>query len=149
MQTACTYDVIEKGNHLSLLSPAKSLLVIEDDLALIELFDIIIDDLRPDLDWEYATSAEKGMASIYRRSRVHRDMPFNLVLTDIFLEGDSTGFDVWQECQEFFPQMPFVFISSLPFDRYSSFLQGSGSCPSYLLKPLSVSRCQSVLNEYL
>ena len=101
-----------------------------------------------ELEWEYVTSGEAALELIKRRGEYRSDAPYSLVITDIFLEGELTGFDVWLECQELYPDMPFVITSHLSFDRYFSILSGARNCPVYLPKPLTVSRCQTILEEY-
>lgn len=139
----------EKNDYLTLLETPKSLLVIEDDLSLIQFIDTILDDQKPGLEWEYVTSGEEALELIRRRGKFRGDSPYSLVITDIFLEGDTTGFDVWLDCQQMYPKMPFVITSCLSFDRYFSILRGVNNCPVYLPKPLTVGRCQSVFEEYL
>lgn len=136
-------------DRLQMLSTAKSLLVIEDDLSLVEFLGVFINERFPGLEWEYVSSGEKAMELIHRRAKFHGEAPYSLVMTDIFLEGETTGFDIWLECQQHYPKMPIVITSSLSFDRYFSILRGARNCPVYLPKPLTVSRCQSVLEEYL
>lgn len=137
-----------KMDHLSLFTEPKSLLVIEDDLSLIRFIDTILDDLKPGLEWEYATSGEQAMEMIRRKGNVKDGSPYSLVMTDIFLEGEMTGFDVWLDTMQMYPRMPFVITSCLSFDRYFSILRGVSNCPVYLPKPLTVGRCQSVFEEY-
>ena len=69
-------------------------------------------------------------------------------MTDIFLEGEMSGFDVWLDCQRLYPEMPFVITSYISFDRYFSILRGVKNCPVYLPKPLTVGRCQTIFQEY-
>jgi hypothetical protein len=138
----------KKGDRLSLITPVKSLLVIEDDLSMIQFVDAVIADHFHGLEWEYVTSGEAALELIRRRSAFRGDMPYSLVMTDIFLDGETTGFDVWLECQELYPEMPFVVTSHLSFDRYFSIIRGAANCPVYLPKPLTVGGCQSVLDEY-
>ena len=133
---------------MSALAP-KSLLVIEDDLSLIQLIDLMLDDVKPDLEWEYVTSGEEALELIRRRGTSRGDVPYDLVITDIFLEGDVTGFDVWQECQQSYPKMPFVVTSGLSFERYFSVLSGARNRPTFLPRPLAVPRCRAVFEEYL
>ena len=133
---------------LQLVTPPKSLLVIEDDLSLIQFIDTILDDQFTGLEWEYVTSGEQALELIDRRGHFRGDSPYSLVMTDIFLEGETTGFDVWMDCQKQFPEMPFVITSYLSFDRYFSILRGMGNCPAYLPNPLTVTRCQAVFEEY-
>jgi DNA-binding NtrC family response regulator len=149
MQAATPIAPRERVDRLSLMGTTKSLLVIEDDLSLVEFLDAFISKRFPGLEWEYVSTGEKAMELIHRRAVHYGDQPYSLVMTDIFLEGETTGFDVWLECQHFYPKMPIVITSSLSFDRYFSILRGASNCPLYLPKPLTVSRCQSVLEEYL
>lgn len=136
------------AHRLHLIGAPKSLLVIEDDLSMIEFIDAILDESHRGLEWEYVTSGEAAMELIKRRSRYRGDAPYSLVITDIFLEGETNGLDVWLDCQENFPDMPFAVTSSLPFDRYFSLLRGVNKTPLYLPKPLSISRFQNLFNEY-
>jgi CheY-like chemotaxis protein len=126
----------------------KSLLVIEDDLSMIQFIDSVLDELKPGLEWDYVTTGEEAIEKIRRRGRMKDANPYSLVITDIFLEGEMTGFDVWLDSMQLFPKMPFVITSSLSFDRYFSILRGVNNTPVYLPKPLTVTRCQSVIQEY-
>ena len=152
MQQSTTVDRTEKNHRFhsdrqTLIQP-KSLLVIEDDLSMIQFIDTILDELKPGLEWDYVTTGEEAIEKIRRRGRTRGANPYSLVLTDIFLEGEMTGFDVWLDSMQMFPAMPFVITSSLSFDRYFSILKGVNQTPVYLPKPLTITRCQSVIEEY-
>jgi CheY-like chemotaxis protein len=150
MEAVATQRVEKKGDRLSLMPPVKSLLVIEDDLSMIHFLDTVIADHFAGLEWEYVTSGEAALELIRRRAAQHPrgQAPYSLIVTDIFLEGETTGFDVWLECQDLYPQMPFVVTSHLSFDRYFSIIRGAANCPMYLPKPLTVGGCQSVFEDY-
>lgn len=135
-------------NRLLLKTTPKSLLVIEDDLSMIQFLDAVLDHLKPGLEWDYVTSGEQAMDLIKRRGNARDGDPYSLVITDIFLEGEMSGLDVWLDSSTLYPRMPFIITSGLSFDRYFSILKGVKNCPVYLPKPLTVSRCQSVLEEY-
>lgn len=136
------------SEKMQLMTPLKSLLVIEDDLSMIGFLDSVITDHFGGLEWEYVTSGEAALELIRRRAAHRGDAPYSLIVTDIFLEGETTGFDVWLECQEKYPDMPFVVTSHLSFDRYFSIIRGAANCPVYLPKPLTVGGCQTVFDEY-
>lgn len=148
MQSASVTSTEKKYDHLQLMKTPKSLLVIEDDLSLIQFIDTVLDEMYTGLEWEYVTSGEQALELIKRRARFSGESPYSLVMTDIFLEGEATGFDVWLDCQKLYPHMPFVITSYLSFDRYFSILRGVKNCPVYLPKPLTVGRCQAVFEEY-
>ncbi|MGE4132003.1 MAG: response regulator [Bdellovibrionales bacterium] len=128
---------------------SKSLLIIEDDLSIIDFLETVLDNIRPGLEWDYATTGEQGLQLIQDRSKAGFSPPYDLVIADIFLGGELTGFDSWLECLEEFPHMPFVMTSSISVDRYLSILNGFAQSPSYLPKPLTVGSCRNVLEEYI
>ncbi len=115
---------------------------------MIQFIDAVVADLKPGLKWEYCTTGEQAIDLIKRRGIARGEDPYSLVITDIFLDGEMTGFDVWLDSVQLFPRMPFVITSCLTFDRYFSILRGVNNCPVYLPKPLTMSRCQSVFEEY-
>lgn len=124
------------------LNPARSILIVEDDLSVVEYLENILEQLRPGLDLDYATSAEEAMQRLRERS-------YSLVIADIFLDGEMTGFDFWLECAKSYPDMPVVITSSLPADRYLTILSGFDHTPTFLPKPLTPGRCRTVLEEYI
>lgn len=136
------------SDDLSTIVQPKSLLVIEDDLSMIQFIDTVLDDMKPGLEWDYVTTGEEAIKKIRERGKSKGHNPYSLVMTDIFLEGEMTGFDVWLDCMQLYPRMPFVITSCLSFDRYFSILKGVNNTPVYLPKPLTVTRCQSVFQEY-
>ena len=135
-------------DRLSVVQAPKSLLVIEDDLSMIDFIDAVLDEMKPGLDWDYVTTGEKAIDLIYRKGKLRGGDPYSLVISDIFLEGEMSGFDVWLDSIQIYPRMPFVITSCLTYDRYFSILRGMNNCPVYLPKPLTISRFQSVFQEY-
>lgn len=148
MMTTASTDAVAKKFPVPFTSAPKSLLIIEDDLSVIEFLEVVLDHLKPGLNWDYATSAEEAMELIRKRGRIGSEPPYSLVIADIFLDGDMTGFDSWLECAQEFPDMPFVITSSLSLDRYLAILSGFDNTPTFLPKPLTVGRCKSVIEEY-
>ena len=152
MEQTAAVDWTEKNHRFysdrQTVAQPKSLLVIEDDLSMIQFIDSMLDELKPGLEWDYVTTGEEAIEKIRRRGRTKGANPYSLVLTDIFLEGEMTGIDVWLDSMRLLPDMPFVITSSLSFDRYLSILKGVNQTPVYLPKPLTITRCQSVIEEY-
>jgi hypothetical protein len=133
---------------LRAVSPPKSLLVIEDDLSSVQFINNVVDEQYHNLEWEYVSSGEQAMELIQRRANFRGQDPYSLVITDMFLQNEATGFDVWTECQRLFPDMPFVFMSKLSFEQYLGIFDGFRNRPMYLPKPLTALQCRSVLEEY-
>ncbi len=148
MMSTAMSDAVEKRFPVRVVSGTKSLLIIEDDLSVIDFLDVVLDHLKPGLNWDYATSAEEAMKLVRTRGRAGEEPPYSLVIADIFLEGDMTGFDSWLDCAQEYPDMPFVITSSLSLDRYLAILSGFDNTPTFLPKPLTIGRCKSVIEEY-
>ncbi len=148
MTTSAVQDAAEQQYPLQMATVPKSLLIIEDDLSVIEFLEVVLDHLRPGLSWDYATSAEEAMELIRSRGTANGEPPYSLVIADIFLDGDMTGFDSWLDCAQEYPEMPFVITSSLSLDRYLAILSGFDNTPTFLPKPLTMGRCKSVIEEY-
>jgi DNA-binding NtrC family response regulator len=148
MNPATAETTGDKYHQLKLEPQTHSLLIIEDDLSVVEFFEVVLDHLKPGLSWDYATSAEQAMELIQERGRVNGAPPYSLVIADIFLDGDMTGFDSWLDCAQEYPDMPFVITSSLSLDRYLAILSGFENTPAFLPKPLTMGRCKSVIEEY-
>ena len=149
MNATTAQNLREEYGDLRLNNAAKSLLIIEDDLSVIDFFQTVLDHLRPGLHWDYATSAEEAMDLIYDRGIKSPTAPYSLVIADIFLKGSKTGFDSWLDCIEQYPDMNFIITSSLPQERYLSILSGFDNCPTFLPKPLTMGKCRAALGEYL
>ena len=131
------------------MSGTASLLVVEDDLTLVQFIDAVLGEIKPGIGWEYVTSGERALELLRTKRSPSGDAPYRLVICDIFLEGDVTGFEVWRECQAMFPQMPFVVTTGLARERYASLLAGAPNRPVFLPKPLTINECQSVFEEFL
>ncbi len=126
-----------------------SLLVIEDDLSMIHLFDAILDRWDGALTRDFVASGEEAIELLKNRASLCGETPYSLILADVFLEGELTGFDVWLECQQLYPKVPFVLTSFMPHRKCLSVLQGAQQFPIYLPKPINIDRCLSIFKEYL
>lgn len=131
----------------SAISP--SLLVVEDDLSLVQWLENVAEVVKPQVDCHHASNTTEAFKLIQERAAAGRSPPFQLVLTDIFLEGDQTGLSLWTECTKLFPDMPVIVTSSLPVEEYLSILCGFNERPNYLKKPLTTATIQKVIEDYL
>ncbi|MCC7440268.1 MAG: hypothetical protein IT285_01460 [Bdellovibrionales bacterium] len=125
-------------------------LVIEDDLALSTVIDRVLRELDPEVRVDWAVSAEEARAIL--RERVRREdslRPYDLILADVFLDGEHTGLDFWRWCQREFPDLPLVVTSGLPVDRFFRALGPDEPSPPYLPKPFTVDECFDVLSGAL
>ena len=136
-------------NAITPRSKARRVLVVEDDLALTTVIDQVLYTIDPDIECDWVSSAELAAAKIKEMLERSTDRPYDLVLADIFLEGNKSGLELWEFCREQFPDMPIVLTSAMPVDRFLSSIGKNLICPPYLPKPFRAGECRQVLEGML
>ncbi|MFM6927701.1 MAG: hypothetical protein ACKOX6_04515 [Bdellovibrio sp.] len=124
-------------------------LVVEDDQSQWPLWDSIIKSTHPNAEIDYETT-EAGAEALLRHS-FHAEKPYDLVISDVFLEGEDTGLDLWSRYGEVSDR--FIFVSSMSLKNFDSLIHSmngeSPNLPFYLQKPLSTAVCREVLKALL
>lgn len=116
----------------------KSVLIVEDDLALRPLWERAFLSKKVLIDW--ATSMEEAEQHI--RTRFTLNQPYNLVIADISLEGKGTGIDLWNRYGE--EASNFVFVTGLPITKQAFHNLLNYGYPPYFKKPLTVKKCLEI-----
>lgn len=122
-------------------------LIVEDDLALSNLLCEVIETFSPDAEIHMATSGEEAEYHLEKESEQGRP-PYDLVVADIFLEGDITGLDIWKTCDLNYHETNILVTSSLPIEKFKSYLKNEDSCPPYLPKPFSLEECMATIHDF-
>ncbi|WII72265.1 hypothetical protein QJS83_00090 [Bdellovibrio sp. 22V] len=124
-------------------------LVVEDDESQWPLWENIIKTTFPNSEVDYQPT-EAGAEALLRHS-FHVEQPYDVVISDIFLEGDETGIDLWTRFGEVSGH--FVFVSSMTLGSFDSIINNirtsSSILPVYLQKPLSSRLCKEVIKSLL
>lgn len=124
-------------------------LVVEDDQGQWPLWDYIIKSIHPSAEIDYETT-ERGAESLLRNS-FHAEAPYDLVISDVFLEGQDTGIDLWSRYGEVSDH--FIFVSSMSLRNFDSLIHSinttSDNSPFFIQKPLSLPACKEVLKALL
>ena len=128
-------DVLPRQQKLS------KVLVVEDDLSLWPFWENVLRSTIPrvEIDWE---TTERAAESLLKH-RFQRNSPYDLVISDIFLEGHETGIDLWNRYGE--AAKNFIFVSGMPMSKFDSLMSLNYGYPVYLQKPLSVKQCKDVV----
>ena len=116
----------------------KSVLIVEDDLALRPLWERAFLSKKVVIDW--ATSLEEAEHHI--RTRFTQNQPYNLVIADISLEGKGTGIDLWNRYGE--EASNFVFVTGLPITKQAFHTLLNYGYPPYFKKPLTAKKCLEI-----
>ncbi|QLY26000.1 hypothetical protein [Bdellovibrio sp. KM01] len=124
-------------------------LIVEDDMGQWPLWETIIRSSFPNahIDWE---TSEAGAEALLRHS-FHTEKPYDLVISDVFLDGEDTGIDLWSRYGEVSDH--FVFVSSMSLSNFDALVHSArnttDNLPFYLQKPLQVHKCKEVIQALL
>ncbi len=115
-------------------------LIVEDDLTLQPLWERAFKTKNPAVKLDWATSVSEAEKLIHLR--FSRGAPYELIISDIFLEGNATGVDLWNRYGE--EALNFAFVSGLPVSKYELMMSLDFGCPTYLKKPLTLQKCEEI-----
>lgn len=140
-----------KNNHPASISVPrlKKVLLIEDDPSLKEVFHALLAGIDENIQMDWVTNAEEAIDELEESSRLRGSRPFDLVISDVFLDGKFTGVDFWRLCRKVYPNLPVVVVSSLPSAKLFDFIEESQSAIRFLQKPLDLSECKKKFQEFL
>jgi DNA-binding response OmpR family regulator len=105
------------------------ILGIEDDADEIVILEKVLHQLWKDVAIDWARSAQEARRFLERGA-------YDVVLIDFALGGPVSGFDLWEEAYARKEEAPYVFITSLPYDRFLRMVGQERIAPPYLLKPI-------------
>lgn len=125
----------------------EKILVIEDDLALKPLWELISRrNFGPsNLDW--AVSADEA-EKLFQKS-VQNNTPYALVVVDVFLSGSDTGLDFIKNTRSQGHKTPVILVSSISEADLKKTYDAVLNPVAVLTKPLSVPRCERLLESIL
>lgn len=140
-------SLMAKGKTLQ----PKKILVIEDDKTMTVLLGRALLDMNSDIEIHWAASLEQAVKQLIQNTDIEQNLPYDLVIADIFLEGNGTGLDFFKLMNETYPRIPFLVISSLAFDQVLKALDGEteGGRLTYLQKPFLFNQCKQKVREIL
>jgi DNA-binding response OmpR family regulator len=131
------------------LTSNNNVLIVEDDVSLAGLLINMLEEISPNIHVDWATSGEEAEQYLQSEGEYFGSSPYDLVIADIFLEGQITGLDIWKLCDRKFPDTHILVTSSLPVEKFVSCLKNEFSCPQYLPKPFTLTECKEAISEFL
>lgn len=124
--------------------PTKAL-VLEDDQTQWILWENVLRSCNPDIEIDWETS-ESGAETLIKQAYL-AGHPYDLVISDVFLEGPETGIDLWNRYGE--AASNFIFVSGISFPKFESMMTLQYGCPVYIQKPLLASDCKKIVNSMM
>lgn len=115
------------------------ILIVEDDVTMEPLWRYVIETAHPGALVEWMTSGEAAAKRMATAS-------FDLVISDIFLNGDMTGLDLWERADS----DRFLLMSVITPTRLETLaLNLKRPLPSYIQKPLDPTQCIETVRALL
>jgi len=127
----------------------RRILVVEDDIELMTVVDHVVKLIDPKMGRDWVSNVEQAIVLLQEQVRKGNSKPYDLILVDIFLEGEGTGFDLWKLCQEHFPEVPIVVTSAMPMEKFFRAIGSEDISPPFLPKPFKPSECKQLLEGIL
>jgi response regulator of citrate/malate metabolism len=124
-------------------------LVLEDDIELSTVIEKVIKMIDPKIILDWATSAEEAVTHLESVMKSVSHPHYDLIVADIFLDGDSTGIDFWRSVQELCPGTPVLMTSALTLDRFFATVGRQSISPPYLQKPFTLTECKQSIEPLL
>lgn len=135
-------------NILNVKEYRPKVLIVEDDLDMVDIVEKILLSINPATEVSWASSAEEAHFRLHSQKIHNWDSPYDLIIADIFLEGEETGLDLFRRCQGLYPDIPFIATSSTSIDKFYS-KYGFSKIPLFLAKPVQYSEWKSILQDLL
>lgn len=123
------------------LKGCKKILVIEDDLVSFNIIQSYIKDYNSDIKCFLAKNESDAIEIL----KIHG---CELVISDYFLDSDSTGLQICQKIKNQFPDVECSIVSSLRHDQYQEILNYSDIEPNFFEKPISKQKMIRYLNKF-
>jgi DNA-binding response OmpR family regulator len=127
---------------------SRRFLVIEDDPGCETVITRVLSSIDPQAVIDSEESAEQALETLERRAQTG-DQAYDLIIADIFLSGKVTGLDFWQKYRDEHPDIPILFISSLPVNRFFETIGRNTIAPAYLPKPFHAGEAKQIIKGLL
>ncbi len=128
--------------------PKFLVLIVEDDLTYETILRRILAEIDAKVQIDWVASAEEARSQLNTMAG-QKEVAYDLIIADIFLDGEETGFDLWNLCKESHPLTPLIVTSGLPVDRFIRAFGQNEVCPPFLAKPFFVGECRQILENLL
>lgn len=126
-----------------------SVLIVEDDVTLEPLWSYVIEEAVPGAIVTWVLTEEAAEKQIQRR-RV-RDDDFDLIISDIFLQGSRNGLDLWKKYGQgnSLQRSKFLLMSVLSPSKLEAMFGSQEDLPLYVQKPLNPKSCIDVISTMM
>jgi response regulator of citrate/malate metabolism len=126
-----------------MMSGFKKVLVAEDDLSLWPMWEAIVKRCLPSAEVHWAVSAEEAKRLI--NESFDADMPFDVVISDLFLAGSETGLELLRSEEVRKSKASTVLVSMAEIDNLTMNYKSLLPETIFISKPLNVVKCERMM----
>ncbi len=142
-------DPTFEGSNKRALQTRK-ILVVEDDKDVTALLRMVLIDAVGDAHVDWATSFEESVKHLIQNSDLVQSSPYDLIIADVFLEGNGIGLDLFKLINRTYTEVPFLIISSLPYELVLEALgQDKKDNFTFLPKPFQLTQCKANIKNLI
>jgi DNA-binding NtrC family response regulator len=150
MDVASLSEKSNEGHQQNKGLQPKKILVVEDDKNMTILLGKALLDASGDIEINWASSLEQAVTQLIQNTDIAQKAPYDLIIADIFLEGNGTGLDLFKVINRTYPSIPFLVISSIPYEQVSEALADKKvENMTYLRKPFLFFQCKEKIKNIL
>ena len=131
------------------LTKGRRILVVEDDPGLVFLLEEIFASIDPDARLDWIKDGDRAIAEFRANLLRGEDRRYDMIISDNYLDGESSGIDLWRVCQELDPEILFLVISAMSLDKFFGAIGPDVIIPPFLQKPFSVAEGKRVIEGLL
>ena len=122
-----------------------AVLIVEDDVTLEPLWSYVIEKAMPGAIVTWVLTEEAAEKQIQRRRMSDED--FDLIISDIFLQGSRNGLDLWRKYGS--TRSQFLLMSVLSPSKLEAMFGSKDNLPLYVQKPLNPKFCIDVISTMM
>lgn len=122
-------------------------LIVEDDLSLMPFWSLVLRRCLSGAKFDWAVSCEQAKEFLSQASRTNT--PYSMIITDIFLAGSDTGLDLLNSQEALQCEAPKVLVTAADEAAVNESCNWAGQSVAVLAKPLSVPKCERLLESIL
>ncbi len=123
----------------------RRILIAEDDVSSQALWERVLQKMGSPYELDWATSGESAQRLFYLALR--KNTPYDLVISDYYMTGFKTGFDLWRVCQTL--KVPFLLVSAASLDKIDLWGADPKVDLHFMQKPLFIPECLKTVETLL
>ncbi|MBI3556965.1 MAG: response regulator [Deltaproteobacteria bacterium] len=141
------WDFMAQFENAVNIAPTR-VLVLEDDLCLKTVVTGLFRSIEPNIIIDSSASSDPVLAALKADPRALHQ--YDLIFADIYLQGASTGLDLWHSCRLHCPNVHFLLTSTLSMEQLKPAVGEEGLRHTHFLpKPFPLEVCRATLEKLL